>query len=94
MLVPAWRMLADRKSLWTSCSCRRRPPAVDAVGVGRQRFVERRQHLARLGDLCRIADVEEIAIDDGTDAERDVVQLDSKRPSLAGIGAATGMPLA
>ncbi len=55
-----------------------RPAAVDAVGVGRQRFVERRQHLARLGDLCGVADVEKIAFDDGTDAERDVVQLDLK----------------
>ncbi len=54
------------------------PAAVDVVGVGRQRFVECRQHLARISDLCRIADVEEIAVDDGVHAERDVVQLGSK----------------
>jgi hypothetical protein len=57
--------------------------------------VERRQHLARLRDLGRIDDLEEIAIDDGADAERDVVQLDSKtavaRRSWSSDGDAAGL---
>jgi hypothetical protein len=34
--------------------------------------------VARLGDLSRIGDIEESAVDDGIDAERDAVQLDPK----------------
>jgi hypothetical protein len=55
-----------------------RRAAVDVMGVGSHRVVERRQHSARLGDLCWISYIEEIAIDDGNDAERSVVELYSK----------------
>ena len=40
--------------------------------------MECRQHLTRLRNLSGFADVEEIAFDDGADAERDVFQLDLK----------------
>ncbi|WP_203230269.1 hypothetical protein [Segeticoccus rhizosphaerae] len=68
----------------------RRPAAVDAVTVARQRFVECRQRVARLADLRWIADIEEVAVDDRSDAERDTVQLGPKTTILRGDGSCHG----
>jgi hypothetical protein len=78
MLVPAVEDIGRPEIVVDKPVPSGRPAAVEAVGVGRQRFVECRRHLTRLGDLCGVADVEEIAFDDGPDAERDAVQLDLK----------------
>jgi hypothetical protein len=55
-----------------------RRAAADSVRVGGHRVVERRQHPACLGDLRRFSYVEEVAVNDGEDAERDIIQLDSE----------------